>query len=43
MKKGGAVNGNPYSVLVCSNEKFGSDYRETVFVNLNAIYRKHLE
>ena len=35
-KKGTAVNGNPYSVLVCSNEKYGCDYRETVFFNLNA-------
>ncbi len=38
-KKGTAVNGNPYAVLVCSNEKYGCDYQETVFVNLNA-YRK---
>ena len=38
-KKGTAVNGNPYSVLVCSNEKYGCDYQETVFVNLNA-YRQ---
>lgn len=36
VKKGVAVNGNPFSVLVCSNEKYGCDYRETVFVNLNA-------
>ena len=35
-KSGKAVNGNPYSVLVCSNEKYGCDYRETKFVNLNA-------
>lgn len=35
IKKGIAVNGNPYSVLVCSNEKYGCDYRETVFKNLN--------
>lgn len=35
-KKGVAVNGNPYSVLVCSNERYGCDYQETVFVNLNA-------
>ena len=39
IKKGVAVNGNPYSVLACSNEKYGCDYRETVFVNLNG-YRK---
>ena len=36
VKKGIAVNGNPYSTLVCSNRKYGCDYRETVFVNLNA-------
>lgn len=36
VKKGIAVNGNPYSVLVCSNEKYGCDYQETTFVNLNA-------
>lgn len=35
-KRGKAVNGNPYSVLVCTNEKYGCDYRETVFVNLNS-------
>ena len=39
-KKGVAVNGNPYSVLICSNEKYGCDYQETVFVNLNSKYRK---
>lgn len=39
-KKGIAVNGNPYSVLVCSNEKYGCDYLETVFVNLNNSRRK---
>lgn len=39
VKKGVAVNGNPYSVLACSNEKYGCDYHETVFVNLNG-YRK---
>jgi DNA helicase-4 len=39
VKKGVAVNGNPYSVLACSNEKYGCDYLETVFVNLNG-YRK---
>ena len=36
VKKGVAVNGNPYSVLVCSNEKFGCDYRETAFINLSS-------
>lgn len=35
-KRGVAVNGNPYSVLVCSNQRYGCDYYETVFVNLNA-------
>lgn len=39
IKKGVAVNGNPYSVLACSNEKYGCDYRETVFVNLNSTRR----
>ena len=39
VKKGIAVNGNPFSVQICSNEKYGCDYRETVFVNLNAKYR----
>ena len=39
VKTGKAVNGNPYSVLACSNEKYGCDYRETKFVNINAVYR----
>ena len=39
-KRGKASNGNPYSVLVCSNNKFGCDYQETVFVNLNS-RRRH--
>ena len=39
VKTGKAVNGNPYSVLTCSNEKYGCDYRETKFVNLNSTYR----
>lgn len=38
--KGVASNGNPYSILVCSNEKFGCDYREMVFVNLNRRSRR---
>ena len=38
-KKGVAVNGNPYTVYVCSNEKYGCDYLETKFVNLNSTYR----
>ena len=36
MRKGTAINGNPYSFQVCSNEKYGCDYHETVFVNLNS-------
>lgn len=39
VKKGVAVNGNPYSVLTCSNEKYGCNYRKTVFVNLNSTHR----
>ena len=35
-KKGVAVNGNPYSVVICSNQKYGCDYMETLFLNLNA-------
>ena len=38
-KNGIAVNGNPYKVLTCSNERYGCDYLETVFVNLNS--KKH--
>jgi DNA helicase-4 len=38
-KKGVAVNGNPYTVYSCSNEKFGCDYLETKFVNLNSTHR----
>lgn len=37
--KGIASNGNPFSVLVCSNEKFGCDYREYRFINLNSRQR----
>ena len=33
--KGVAVNGNPYFVYRCSNQKLGCDYRETKFVNIN--------
>lgn len=36
VKSGKAVNGNPYSVLACSNQRYGCDYMETVFINLNA-------
>lgn len=40
MKRGKAINGNPYAFYVCSNEKYGCDYKETRFVNLNRAYRK---
>lgn len=39
IKKGVAVNGNPYSTFVCSNEKYGCNYLETKFVNLNSTHR----
>lgn len=39
VKKGKAVNGNPYYVYACSNESYGCDYRETKFVNLNRTRR----
>ena len=39
IKKGVAVNGNPYTTLACSNEKYGCDYLETKFVNLNSTHR----
>ena len=35
IKRGIASNGNPYNVLICSNRKYGCDYQETVFANLN--------
>ncbi len=38
--KGIAVNGNPYYVLGCSNQKLGCDYREMKFVNLNQKMRR---
>ncbi len=38
-KKGIAVNGNPYTVYCCSNEKYGCNYLETKFVNLNSTHR----
>nr|MCR5520265.1 UvrD-helicase domain-containing protein [Bacteroidales bacterium] len=41
IRKGVAVNGNPYSVVTCSNERYGCDYHDTLFVNLNANYRIH--
>lgn len=39
IKKGVAVNGNPYITVACSNEKYGCDYFETKFVNLNSSRR----
>jgi len=39
IKKGVAVNGNPYTTYACSNEKYGCDYLETKFVNLNSTQR----
>ena len=39
VKKGVAVNGNPYTMFACTNEKYGCDYMETQFVNLNSTYR----
>ena len=39
IKKGIAVNGNPFTTFACSNEKFGCDYLETKFVNLNSSHR----
>ena len=39
IKRGVAVNGNPYTVFACSNEKYGCDYLETKFVNLNSTHR----
>lgn len=38
--RGKAVNGNPYTVYVCSNEKYGCDYKETAFINLNRLHSK---
>ena len=39
INKGVAVNGNPYTTFVCSNEKYGCDYLETKFVNINSTHR----
>ena len=39
IKKGLAINGNPYTTFACSNEKYGCDYLETKFVNLNSTHR----
>ena len=38
-KKGIAINGNPYTVYTCCNEKYGCDFLETKFVNLNSTRR----
>lgn len=40
IKKGVAVNGNPYTTFSCTNEKYGCDYIETKFVNLNSTHRR---
>ena len=39
VKKGVAVNGNPFTTYACTNERFGCDYLETKFVNLNSTHR----
>ena len=39
VKNGIAINGNPYTTYACTNERYGCDYFETKFVNLNG-YRK---
>lgn len=39
VKKGKAVNGNPYTTFSCSNERYGCNYLETKFVNLNSTHR----
>ncbi len=41
IKKGVAVNGNPYTTFACSNERYGCDYLETKFVNLNSTHRTY--
>ncbi len=40
VRTGVAINGNPYTTYACSNEKYGCDYLETKFVNLNSTRRK---
>lgn len=37
VKRGMATNGNPYTTYACSNEKYGCDYLENKFVNLNSM------
>ena len=39
VKKGVAVNGNPYTTYACTNERYGCDYLETKFVNLNGSHK----
>ena len=41
IKKGQAVNGNPYMAYVCSNQKYGCDYFENRFINLNSTHRSN--
>ena len=41
MRRGKAVNGNPYAFYVCSNERLGCDYKETRFVNINKGYPRY--
>lgn len=41
MRRGTSINGNPYAFYICSNERYGCDYKETRFVNLNRSYRKY--
>lgn len=38
MRRGKAVNGNPYTFYICSNERLGCDYKETRFVNIHKAY-----
>ncbi|MBR4774556.1 MAG: UvrD-helicase domain-containing protein [Bacteroidales bacterium] len=39
VKKGMAKNGNPFTTYACVNERYGCDYLETKFVNLNSTHR----
>ena len=39
IKKGVAINGNPFATYACSNERYGCDYMKTKFVNLNSTHR----
>ena len=39
VKRGVAVNGNPFTTYACTNERYGCDYLETKFVNLNSTHR----